>query len=237
VREERQMATVFNSGILSKRRVAKDKLHSSLRSDLLKGSSMFRLAMAHLRELTPTWAFAALLPVPLLLATDPVHNADIKCLYLGLASGWLAVELFRYGGLPESRPTWCAKLLAIGIAITANVSLFIVLGLSVGVRAHFPFPLMAALSATPAIGLAPWLATRIRQPYAVIILGATIVVGAKLAACVVARFVYGPNYIAEGYVAGDWRTAKLMITLFWVFTVALSLVLFIAGYKRAKSAS
>ena len=93
---------------------------------------------------------------------------------------------------------------------------------------------MAALSAIPALGLAPWLMFRIKHQYAAIILGATIVAAAKMAACVVARFVYGPNYIAEGYVAADWRTAKLMISLFWIFTAALSLGLIIAHYKEAK---
>src|SRR5687767_14279169 len=115
-----------------------------------------------------------------------------------------------------------AKMLAVGISIFVNVAVFILLGVSTGVQTRLPFPLMATLSATPALGLAPWLTSRIKHPHAVIILGATIVAVAKMAACVIARFVYGANYIEE-YVAADWRTAKLMISLFWVFTVTLSL--------------
>ena len=33
----------------------------------------------------------------------------------------------------------------------------------------------------------------------------------KLAACIVARIVYGPDYIAQGYVSADWRAAKLVL--------------------------
>ena len=198
--------------------------------------SIFRAALTYLRELAVTWAFAGFVPLPLLLATDPVRNAEISCFYLGAASGWLATEVIRLGGLPESRSSWCAKMLAVGIAIFVNVVLFILLGMSVGVHARFPFPLMAALSATPAVGLAPWLMLRIKHQYAAIILGATIVAVAKLAACVVARFVYGANYI-DAHVAGDWRTAKVMISVFWIFTVALSLGSLVAGYVKTKRLS
>jgi hypothetical protein len=47
---------------------------------------------------------------------------------------------------------------------------------------------------------------------------------AKLAACVAARVAYGPGFIEQGYVAADWRTAKLMISLFWGQVVAMSAV-------------
>jgi hypothetical protein len=178
-----------------------------------------------LRQLISAWAFTALLPIPILVATNPKTHTDVKCLYLGLASAWFATEVFRSDGGLTSRAVWRDKVLAVLIALTFNVGLFIVLGLSIGVRSGIPFPLMAAFSAIPALGIAPWLSQRVRQQYAVIILGATMVALAKLAACVVVRFVYGPNYVEAGYVAADWQTAKLMISLFWGFTIALSLAL------------
>ncbi|HZN69387.1 MAG TPA: hypothetical protein VFB66_29195, partial [Tepidisphaeraceae bacterium] len=67
-----------------------------------------------------------------------------------------------------------------------------------------------------------------------IVFGAMLVLAAKLAACVVARIVYGPDYIAQGYVAADWRSAKLMISLFWTYSTLLSLVLFVADYRALK---
>ena len=63
-----------------------------------------------------------------------------------------------------------------------------------------------------------------------------LVLAAKLAACVVARIVYGPDYIERGYVSADWRSAKLMISLFWSFSTLLSLGLLLAEYRSCKRA-
>jgi hypothetical protein len=191
------------------------------------------IPLSILRRLIFPWAFAALLPLPILLATSPAKHADVKCLYLGLASAWFAAEVFRADDASFSRAMWRDKVLAVFIGLVINVSLFIVLGLSVGTRSQIPFPLMAAFVAVPAVGIVPWLSQRIRQQYAVIILGATMVAMAKLAACVVARVVYGPSYVEEGYVAADWQTAKLIISLFWGTTVALSAGLLWASFRFA----
>jgi hypothetical protein len=94
---------------------------------------------------------------------------------------------------------------------------------------------MAVLSAIPAIGIVPWMLRRVHHYYASIILAAALVLTAKLAACVVARVVNGPDYIERGYVAADWRSAKLMISLFWTFSTLLSLGFLVAecrSYKR-----
>jgi hypothetical protein len=69
------------------------------------------------------------------------------------------------------------------------------------------------------------------DPYAAIIFSGFLIFTCKLAGCVVARVVYGPDYIAQGYVAADWRTAKLMITLLWSFSTLLSLGLLLADYR------
>jgi hypothetical protein len=57
----------------------------------------------------------------------------------------------------------------------------------------------------------------------------------KLAACVVARLTYGPDYIALGYVSADWNSAKLMISLMWSGTVLVSVIAAIACYYRLAS--
>lgn len=192
---------------------------------------MLRLALRQLREAWPAWGFAALLPLPALLMLSQAINFQISCLYLGIASAGLAAEIFRGSGWPETGPRWAAKMIAVWFAVTANVALFVLLGLSVGIRSHLPFPLIAALSAAPALGLVPWLIVRVKNPYLALILTAMIVTGIKLAACVVARFTYGPDYIAQGYVAADWRTAKLMISLFWLLHPTLSLALLLADCR------
>ena len=182
-----------------------------------------------------TSAVAAALPLPILVATDPAGSGDISCLYLGLASGWLVVEFHRSLGLPQSFASWRARTLAVATAVAVNVALFVAFGVAAGVRTHFPFPLMALLSAIPAVGIVPWLLRRVRaHPYASIILAGVLVFAAKLAACVVARIVYGPDYVERGYVAADWRSAKLMISLFWSFGTLLSLGLLLAEYTGCK---
>jgi hypothetical protein len=190
-----------------------------------------RSVAKELRAMAMTWAMAAMLPLPILVATDPAATGDISCLYLGLACGWLVAEFNRCGGLPQSRPAWRARTLAIVLAVATNVILFVAFGVAGGVQTSFPFPLMATLSAIPAIGMIPWLMRCVRHPYASILLGGVLVLVAKLAACVVARIVYGPDYIAQGYVSADWHSAKLMISLFWSFSTLASLGCFVANYR------
>jgi hypothetical protein len=193
-------------------------------------------SLAILRQLFFAWAFAALLPLPVLLATNPASDSDIKCLYLGVAAAWFATEVFRPNGAPMSPELWRDKMLALLIAVAINVSLFILLGLSTGVQSNIPFPLKAAFSAVPALGVMPWLSQRVKQQYVAIFLGVTMITAAKLLGCIVARLVYGPNYLEEGYASGDWRTAKLMISLFWAFTISLSAGLLWQSYRVAQRA-
>jgi hypothetical protein len=178
------------------------------------------------------WAVAAFLPLPILVATDPANSADVSCLYLGVINAWLVTEFHRSWGLPGSATSWRARMLAIITAISVNVGLFVGFGLAAGVQTHFPFPLMAVLSVLPVVGVMPWMLRRVsQQPYAAIIFSGFLIFACKLAGCIVARIVYGPDYIAQGYVAADWRTAKLMITLLWSFSTLLSLGLLLADYR------
>jgi hypothetical protein len=193
-----------------------------------------RSAPKELRAVAMTWAAAAIVPLPVLVVAGPTVGGDLSCLYLGLGCGWLVTEFHRTLGSPVSLPAWRTRMLAVALAVTTNVVLFISFGIAAGVPTHFPFPLMAALSAVPAVGMTPWLVRRSRNPHAAILLGGMLVLAAKLAACVVARIVYGPDYMAQGYVAADWRTAKLMISLFWSFTTLLSLAFFVADYVVIK---
>jgi hypothetical protein len=181
-----------------------------------------------------TCAAAALLPVPVFAVVDPSGSADIACAYLGLASAWVAAEVFRAGGLPGSRAAWAAKTAAVAAAVGVNLAVFVVMGLAAGVRTALPFPLMAAMSAAPAVGLVPWLVMRVRRPYGALVLAAAMLLAAKLAACVVVRIVYGPDALAAGYMAGDWHSARLMISLFWAQALALSIAGLVMGYCGAK---
>ena len=185
-----------------------------------------------LRSMMETWAFAAFLPLPALVAIDPAHSADIACIYLGVINAWLVAEYHRVWGTPGSVACWWARARALAVTIGVNVAVFVGFGVAADVQTNFPFPLMAALSAIPAFGVMPWmLRTLPQRPYAAIVFGGFIIFACKLAGCVVARLVYGPDYISHGYVAADWRTAKLMITLLWLFSILLSLALLMVDYR------
>ena len=178
------------------------------------------------------WAFALLLPVPVLLTGADTNGADIGTLYLALGSAWLATEAFRPGSQPETIHGWRTKISALLICLVVNAVVFTVLGLAVGVPSNIPLPLMAAFGVSPALGLVPWLTLRLSQPYGAIVLGAMIVGLIKIGACVVARIVYGPDYIAQGYVSADWQTAKLMISLMWAGTLLISALALGACHRR-----
>jgi hypothetical protein len=196
--------------------------------------SLFSLAIVYFRSSAMAWIAAAFLPIPVLMTMDWRHNAVISCIYLGLASAWLACEIFSFGGMPVSRITWSAKTLTTALAVSINAAFFIALGASTGVQANFPFPLMALLSVVPAIGLVPWLAQRVTLKYGAIFFGVFILGVAKIAGCAVARINYGPDYMELGRIGADWRTAKLMISTFWALTVAMSLAAMLADFVRFK---
>ena len=186
---------------------------------------------SELRSMLATWGFAAFMPLPVLVAMDPANSAMIACLYLGVINAWLVTEFHRSFGLPQTSSAWNARTLAVLGAVSVNTALFIAFGLSAGVATHFPFPLMALLSVIPAIGIIPWLLRLMPQnPYAAIILGGLLVFACKLAGCVVARILYGADYLDQGYAAADWRTAKVMISVLWILSSSLSLVLLLADY-------
>jgi hypothetical protein len=197
--------------------------------------SVFRSTAKILRALAMAWAAAGMLPLPILMTTEPATNGVISCLYLGMASAWLSTEVQLFAGTPQTRRAWLATLLATCVAVGTNVCLFVVFGVAAGVRTNFPFPLMATLSAAPAIGLIPWLVRRVRDRFTALLFAAAVMLAAKLAGCVVARIVYGPDYMAQGYISGDWQSAKLMISLFWTFSTSLSLGLLCADYPGRRA--
>jgi hypothetical protein len=186
-----------------------------------------------LRAVAGPWSFAALVPLLDLVADDPSQNAMTACVYLGLLNGWLVTEFDRRAGPQETAANHRNRTIALLIAVTVNVGVFIFCGYCAGVETQFPFPLMAALSVVPAVGIVSFVLHYLPvNPYGAIILSGLAVLACKLAGCVVARIVYGPDYIAQGYVSADWRTAKLMITLMWTFTTLLSVIFFAIEFRR-----
>ena len=119
------------------------------------------------------------------------------------------------------------------VCLVTIAAVFWAFGVAAGVRSNIPLALLAVFGISPALGLVPWLTTRLQHPYGAILLGGAAVGVIKLAACVVARIVYGPDYIERGYVSADWQTAKLMISLLWAGTLVVSLLALLASRRRA----
>jgi len=179
--------------------------------------------VAELRRLFMPWGFALLLPMPMLLGVD-TGVVDMAVVYLALGAAWVSAEAFREDGKPMTFSRWKTRMIALSICVALDVLIFTFLGISVGLKSNMPLPVLAVLGVTPALGLVTWPTLRLRQPYCAIVIGALIVGAIKIAACGVARIVYGPEFIALGYVAGDWQTAKLMISIMWTGTVAVSIL-------------
>jgi hypothetical protein len=178
-----------------------------------------------------------MVPLPLLLVLNPAENGDISCVYLGMASAWLTMEIFRLQGGAMTRAMWRGKFFAATIAVLMDLGLFVLLAWTGEIRTNIPMAFKAFLSILPALGMSPFLLSRIGKPYGALILGALLVLAAKLTGCVVARIVYGPDYIAQGYVAENWNTAKLMITIFWSLTLFLSAVFLLWDYSSLPTAA
>jgi len=188
--------------------------------------------VAELRRLLMPWGFALLLPMPMLLGVGDAGAVDMAIVYLAVGAAWVAAEAFREDGKPLTFSRWKSRMIALSICVALDALIFTFLGISVGVKSNIPLPALAVLGVTPALGLVPWLTLRLQQPYCTLVLGALIVGTIKIAACGVARIVYGPDFIALGYVAGDWQTAKLMISIMWAGTVAVSILGLVACSRR-----
>ena len=200
-----------------------------LSNDLMTQTPSFA---GELRRLLFPWSFALLLPMPMLLAGAEQPNSDIAVLYLALGAAWLSTEAFHPSHPPASLAQWRNRMGALLLYLAVNAFVFSMFGSFAGVQSNIPLPILAVLGIAPSFGLVPWLTLRLRQPYAAIVLGAFAVALIKLAACVVARIVYGPDYIAQGYVSADWRTAKLMISLMWLGTLFVSGFALLACRRR-----
>lgn len=184
---------------------------------------MLSRVWAQLSSVRSAWIAAALLPLPAALLIEASANAEVTCVYLGLASAGLAAWMVHRGGLAESRVEVRARVAAICVAVLVDALLVYGLARAVGIRSTMAFAWMSGLAVVPALGLVPWLTLRLRSPFRALVAAAFVLLVAKLTGCAVARIVYGPNFAADGRIAADWRTAKLMITVCWALVGASSI--------------
>ena len=194
------------------------------------GSSAARVA-GILRRSGMDWMFSVLLLAPVALQLGSVTGTDLSVLYLGIAGAWVATRVMERGGLPGNLREWAVRLAAVVVFTVGNTGLFVVLAEASGMESTIPLGAVGILSMLPVIGVVPWMMMRVREGTGAIVLSAAVVLGCKLAACIVARTVYGPRYIELGYASSDWHTAKLMIGLFWALCTAVSLICLVQGAR------
>jgi len=203
---------------------------------------MGRLSTIAIRSLLPGFALALGLPVAIRLILPPEEVGDFDLAALGLGCAVLAAKAYGPGTsrLPEAKPqapdgsTDVRRTMpwpiVTGLSLVAAVA-FVCLHPAPSGHAGLPIPLLAVLTLVPALGIVPYLTLRTGKPFAAVVLAAFIVALTKLAACAIVRMVHGPDALANGYMSGDWQSAPLMISLFWIGTVTISLALGLAARR------
>ncbi len=187
---------------------------------------------AEVRSLLLPWGFSLLFPLPLIMVDPGAVNSDIVTLYVGLSLAWLATEVFRRPDLVRGVAQWRARIAAFIGLVSLNLLVYIAAGMASPVKSNIAWPLLVCLASAPAIGLVPWLVLKMKNPQGAIVMSMLIVGGTKLLGCVIARIVYGPDFLRLGYVSADWKAAKLMISCMWTGTLLVSFLGGIAAYRQ-----
>jgi len=199
---------------------------------------MRSLIWTEIKLLLQGWPITVVVSSLVLVATTATENSDYPLMCLGLGCALLAARAFGRAFPPGEPDTsapeqaWTIRMSAVSITTLAAAAGFSLVSADFRAPSGLPIPLLAVLTVTPALGIVPFLAMRTGKPFAAVVLAAFIVGLIKIASCVVVRIVYGPDALADGYMAGDWQTAKLMISLFWIGTVIVSVVSAVACRRR-----
>ena len=188
------------------------------------------LIWTEIKFLLPWWAVTVATSYLVLLATPASEYSDYPLMCLGLGCALLAAQAFSRAIPPGETDTsapeqaWTVRMSAVSITSLAAAAVFSLISAAFRASSGLPTPLLAVVTLTPALGIVPYLTMRTGKPFAAVVLAAFIVGLIKIASCIVVRIVYGADAQADGYMAGDWQTAKLMISLFWIGTVTVSVV-------------
>ena len=192
---------------------------------------MKNLLVTEFRSQLAVWALAMLLPLPA-LTLAPDSGCDMALAYLGFGAALLVAELFQKERLAHATPNtenknlWQAKMMVLALGALISAGVFMAFAAAIGAQSNLPLWFLAFGSVTPALGVVPYFTVRTGKPFLAIFLTALLLLPVKLASCVIVRLGYGPNALANGYMAADWGTAKLMISLFWAFAIMASVIFF-----------
>src|ERR1700761_6205664 len=131
--------------------------------------------LCRLRKTWIPWFVFALMPIPLLILLNPQDRGELGCLYFGIACAFLAVVFIRSHGGVSSIADWWSRIFLIAIACAINLAIFISAGIACNVKTNLPFPIMAALSTVPSLGLVPGRPPKPRKPLPAMVFAAALV--------------------------------------------------------------
>jgi hypothetical protein len=196
-----------------------------------------KLVGREVRHLLPILAFALLLPIPWLNFCVDGPGRAFAFVYLFLGCAMLAGEGCRhpFAGTPvERRRVWNARMFALACAGVVVSVTFSAAYWAVSGRVDSAVMVLAFLVIVPALCCVPGLTLFVGNPYVGVLFAASLLVIIKLTGCIIVRFVYGPNALAEGQMAMSWARPNLLVWLCFGGGMIASLILYFLG-RRAFS--
>ena len=195
------------------------------------------------RALLPALAFALVLPIPAITFWEDGAGRAYAYAYLFLGCAIMAAESFTVGSssgspdaieLPraERRAVWLAKMSALSIAVLCAVAVFTLAWFALSDTVDHRVPSLALLTVLPALGGVPYFTLKTRKLFLGVLFATLLLCSIKILGCVVVRMVYGPDALAQGYMAMDWRRPNLLVVLCAVGALVYSMVLYGFGSRR-----
>ena len=190
------------------------------------------IASDELRDMLPTWAVAVLLPLPAATFWQDGSGRSFAYIYLFLGCALVVAERFSCPGEAAEGPhLWRSKMAALAVAAAGAVGVFTAFGWSMGGRAGFEVPLLAALAVLPALGCVPFLTIRTGKPYAAVLFALLLMGAIKVVGCLVVRAVYGADALAQGYMTLPWEEPNLLVWLCLAGAILASVALHLLGRR------
>jgi hypothetical protein len=207
---------------------------------------MSAMLRAELRSLLPAWFVCLLLPLPatVLWKAEDGRRLALGCFFVGctaVVAYSFRRELSKDGVAPTldepalPQPPWRVKMLALALALLAELVLFSAFLLSFNDSHDVAALLVALTTLVPSLCLVPYLTLLTGKPYAAVVFTVFLVGCMKLLGGIVVRVVYGPYAVEEGHTTMPWTDPNLLVWVFWIATAILSAALYSSGYRRFQS--
>jgi hypothetical protein len=204
---------------------------------LLESDVVIHSKSNELRELLPAWFAAVLAPAPAMLVAK---NGAAGLMYFFVACAALVAYSFRkeIAGEPGAEAADCGWNRRIGSTAAALIAAWLFFA-AFCLALRPPHDLVAAwlglMLLIPCLCIVPYLVLATREPFAAVVFAITLVVGVKLAGCVIVVAVYGWDADEFGHTAMPWTRPNLLVWCFFIGTALLSTAFYILGARKWQS--